>query len=89
MELTIATAISIISVTIAVVTFSLNRKDKSNKDTEDASYKRGLLDQQLKDIFSKLEKIERKLDNYDTEIDTKLEKALKQHIDQFHKRSAK
>lgn len=86
MELTIA--ISIISVTIAVSSFVLNRKDKSNKDVEDESYKRGILDQQLKDIMAKLEKIERKLDNYDTEIDNKLEKALKQHIDQFHKRSA-
>lgn len=84
MELTIAAAISIISVTFTIVNFVVNRKDKSNKDVEDESYKRGILDQQLKDIMAKLEKIERKLDNYDTEIDNKLEKALKQHIEQFH-----
>lgn len=89
MELTIAAAISIISVTLTIITFALNRKDKSNKDVEDESYKRGILDQQLKDIMAKLEKIERKLDNYDTEIDNKLEKALKQHIEQFHKRTTK
>lgn len=89
MELTIAAAISIISVTLTIITFALNRKDKSNKDVEDESYKRGILDQQLKDIMAKLEKIERKLDNYDNEIDTRLEKALKQHIDQYHRRSSK
>lgn len=89
MELTIATAISIISIIFVVMTFAFNRKDKSNKDTEEASYKRGMLDQQLKDILAKLEKIERKLDTYDTEIDTKLEKAIEQHIKQYHKRSTK
>lgn len=89
MELTIATGISILSITFAIITFALNRKDKSNKDVEDESYKRGQLDQQLKDIFAKLEKIERKLDTYDTEIDTKVEKAIKLHIEQYHKRSAK
>lgn len=89
MELTIATIISIISVTIAVASFALNRKDKSNKDVEEDSYKQGALDEKLKNIMEKLEKIERKLDNYDTEIDNKLEKAIKQHIEQFHKRSTK
>lgn len=89
MELTIATVISILSITFAIITFALNRKDKSNKDVEDENYRKGQVDQKLKDIFDKLEKIERKLDNYDTEIDTKLEKALKQHIDQYHKRGGK
>lgn len=89
MELTIAAVISILSITFTIITFALNRKDKSNKDVEDESYKRGILDQQLKDIMEKLEKIERKLDNYDNEIDMRLEKAMKQHIEQYHKRSAK
>lgn len=89
MELTIAAAISIISVTLTIITFALNRKDKSNKDVEEENYRKGQVDQKLKDIFDKLEKIERKLDNYDTEIDTKLEKAIKQHIEQYHKRSSK
>lgn len=89
MELTIAAAISIISVTLTIITFALNRKDKSNKDVEEENYRKGQVDQKLKDIFDKLEKIERKLDNYDTEIDTKLEKAIRQHIEQYHKRSSK
>lgn len=89
MEITVATIISVLSITFAIITFALNRKDKSNKDTEDASYKRGLLDQQLKDIIAKLDKIEKKLDNYDNEILIKIEKAINQHIEQYHKRSAK
>lgn len=89
MDLTLPVICTIISVTIGAITFALNRKDKSNKDTEDASYKRGLLDQQLKDIIAKLDKIEKKLDNYDNEILIKIEKAINQHIEQYHKRSAK
>lgn len=72
---------------LTILNFAFGRGDKSNKDTADNSYKQGMLDQQLKDIFAKLEKIERKLDDYDTEIDTKLEKAIKQHLEQYHKRS--
>ena len=89
MELTIAVVISILSITFTIITFALNRKDKSNQEVENSSYKRGQLDQKLKDIIEKLEKIERKLDNYDTEIDARIEKAMKLHIEQHHKRSSK
>lgn len=83
---------SILTIALAVLTilnFAFGRGDKSNKDTAEKNYKQGMLDQQLKDIFTKLEKIERKLDSYDTEIETKVEKAIKLHIEQYHKRSAK
>lgn len=74
---------------ITILSFAFGRGDKSNKDTADRNYRQGILDQQLKDIFTKLEKIERKLDAYDTEIDTRVEKAIKMHINEYHKRSAK
>lgn len=74
---------------LTILNFAFGRGDKSTKDTADRNYRQGILDQQLKDIFTKLEKIEKKLDNYDIEIDTKIEKTIKQHIEQYHKRSAK
>lgn len=72
---------------LTILNFAFGRGDKSNKDTADKNYRQGILDQQLKDIFTKLEKIERKLDTYDTEIDNKVEKAIKIHINQYHQRS--
>lgn len=80
----ISTIIAIISCVIAVSSFVLNRKDKSNENVEDSSYRQGVLDQQLKNIFEKLEKIERKLDTYDKELDEKIDKAIELHIQQYH-----
>lgn len=74
---------------LTILNFAFGRGDKSTKDTADRNYRQGILDQQLKDIFTKLEKIEKKLDNYDNEIETKIEKNIKLHIEQYHKRSAK
>lgn len=81
--------LTIVLAVITILNFAFGRGDKSNKDTADNSYKQGMLDQQLKDILAKLDKIERKLDTYDTEIDNKIEKCIKQHIEQYHKRGAK
>jgi len=71
MELTIALAISILSAVMTVVNFALNRKDKSNKDTKDDSYKWGKFDE--------------KLENIEKELDTKIEKAISLHVEAFHK----
>ena len=85
MELTIPLIISILGSIIAVVSLILNRKDKSNKDTEKESYKWGMIDAQIKQILNKLDKIDNKLDNYDKEIDEKIETALKHHIKEYHR----
>lgn len=86
MELTIPLIISILGSIIAVVSLILNRKDKSNKDTEKVSYKWGMIDAQIKQILNKLDKIDNKLDNYDKEIDEKIEIALEHHIKEYHKK---
>ena len=86
MELTIALVISIISVVITVSNFVLGRKDKSNKDVESESYKWGTIDQQIKQILNKLDKIDSKLDNYDKEIDERINIALEHHIKEYHER---
>ena len=80
----ISTIIAIVSCVIAVSSFALNRKDKSNESVEDSSYRQGVLDQQLKNIFEKLEKIERKLDTYDKELEERINKAIELHVQQYH-----
>lgn len=83
MEITLA--IAIIGCVISVSSFTLGRKDKSNKDNGDANYRQGQLDMQIKQILQKLEKIDKKLDSYDREIDEKIVNALKNHIAIYHK----
>lgn len=85
MELTIPLIISILGAIMSVVSLVLNRKDKSNKDTENTSYRQGQIDTQLKSILNKLEKIENKLDGYDNEIEEKISIALEHHINEWHK----
>ena len=84
-ELTFRLIISIISVVIAVSSFVLNRKDKSNDNVKDESYHLGQIDTKLKNIEIMLNKIENKLDTYDSEIDDRIEKAINNHIKEYHK----
>lgn len=89
MEITLAIIISIISVVIAVSSFVLNRKDKSNEKVEKFSYDRGRLDEALESIDKRLEKIEKKLDSYDNEIKSIVNEAMKNHIQIYHNKGGK
>lgn len=84
MELTIALAISIISVVITVINFSLNRKDKAVKDAKDLNI--GLIEYRLNELDKNVQKILDKLDNYESEIDVRIEKALEVHVKEYHKK---
>lgn len=86
MEINIATVISILSIVFCISTFVLNRKDKSNKDTKEDSYKWGQFDTKLDNIEKTLSKIENKLDGYDKEIDNRIDTAMKHHIQEYHKK---
>ena len=86
MELTIALAISIISCVISVSSFVVNRKDKSNQDTEKDSYKWGSIDEKLANIEKTLAKIEDKLDSYDKEVEEKIDIAIAHHVNEYHKK---
>jgi peptidoglycan hydrolase CwlO-like protein len=89
MELTIALAISIISVVITVSNFALSRKDKSNKDIKEEQKqfsKHDLIEYRLDKIEKQLEKILNKLDTFDKEVDDKIEQKIKFHIAQYHKK---
>lgn len=76
---------SSISIIFCISTFVLNRKDKSNSDTKQDSYKWGQIDAKLTNIEKTLAKIENKLDTYDKEIDEKIDIAIQHHIKECHK----
>lgn len=78
-------ALSILASVISVSSFVLNRKDKSNQDTEKDSYKWGSIDEKLSNIEKTLAKIEDKLDTYDKEVDEKIDVAFKHHINEYHR----
>lgn len=82
MEVTLA--IAIIGCVISVSSFALNRKDKSSKESGDSNYRQGQLDMQIKQILAKLEKIDKKLDTYDREIEERIKIAIENHIAIYH-----
>ena len=84
MEVTLA--IAIIGCVISVSSFALNRKDKSSKESGDSNYRQGQLDMQIKQILAKLEKIDKKLDTYDREIEERIKVALEHHIREYHQK---
>lgn len=81
----IALAISILGAVISVSTFVLNRKDKSNKDTKEDSYKWGQIDTKLSNIEKTLVKIEDKLDNFENETRKIAKEEIDKHELKYHK----
>lgn len=84
MELTIAVAISIISVIITVLNFAFSRKEKAVKDAKETNME--LINYRLDELDKNVQKILDKLDNYESETDDKIQKALKQHVEIYHKK---
>ena len=82
MELTIALVISIISVVITVINFALSRRDKAVKDAKELNI--GLIEYRLNELDKNVQKILDKLDNYDNEIDLRIEKAIEIHVKEYH-----
>ena len=85
MELTIALAISILSIIFTILNFVNGRKDKSVKEGREEASKQSLIEYRLDELAKKVDKILDKLDFYDSEIDCKIEKSIKMHINQYHK----
>ena len=89
MELTVALAISIISVVITVANFALNRKDKAVKDKEEQDKESGnqmLIDYRLNKVEEKLDKILNILDGYDEVVKKQVDDAIKHHIEIYHRK---
>ena len=86
MEITLV--ISIIGVVISVSAFIMARKDKSNSDVKEEQKefsKHDLMNYRLEKFEENFEKILKKLDFYDREIDDKVNKAIENHIAIYHK----
>lgn len=77
-------AIAIIGSVISVTTFFDNKKTKSNKDIAKEQYEKGKLDSTLSNIMQKLDKIEAKLDTFDSDIENRIKEALDHHIKEYH-----
>ena len=73
--------VAIIGCVIGVLSFFFGRKEKG----EASSYKMGQIDEKLATISNQIEKLSQKLDNYDMEIDSRIEKAIEIHIQTYHK----
>lgn len=86
MELTIALIISILSIVFTILSFAFGRKDKAKKESAEEASKQSLIEYRLDELSKKVDKILDKLDFYDTEIDAKIEKAMKNHVAQYHNR---
>lgn len=87
MEISLPIAISIISVTIAILSFVFSRKDKATKQAKEETTqyaKHDLIEYRLNKIEQQLEKILSKLDSYDKEIEIRIKEALKHHINEYH-----
>ena len=84
MELTIALALSILGSVISVTSFVLTRRDKAVQNAKETNME--LINYRLNELDKNVQKILDKLDNYEHEIDIRIEKAINQHIDLYHKK---
>lgn len=82
MEITIALALSILGSVISVSSFVLTRRDKAVKDAKETNME--LINYRLNELDKNVQKILDKLDNYENEIDNRIDKAMEQHIKMFH-----
>lgn len=82
----ITLTIAIIGSVLSVITFFDNKNNKSNTEVGKEQYEKGKLDQQLKTILDKLDKIDKKFDVYDKEISERIEAALAHHVREYHRK---
>lgn len=81
----ISLGISIISIVFCISTFVRNGNKEIKRDSIEEASKWGRLEERLNNLEKQIDKVLSKLDGYDKEIDVKIEKALEQHIETWHK----
>lgn len=87
--ITLALAISILGIALNVFNFYYSRKKEtiSNiKEQDKESSNQQLIDYRLTQVEKKLDKIIDILDNYDKEIDARIETAMARHVELYHKK---
>jgi len=78
----ISCIIAVIGSVLGVATFVLNRKDKAVKDAKEMNTE--LINFRLDKLDENVQKILDKMDKNENETDSKIEKAMKQHIEMYH-----
>lgn len=78
--------ISCVSIIISIITFIKNSNKDVKQDTSKDSYKWGQIDEKLSNLEKQVNKILDKLDTFELEIDTKIEKAMEAHIKEYHEK---
>ena len=89
MEITLAIAISIVSVVITVINFALTRKDKAVKDVKEdhrelIEYQVKELKEDLKNIASDVKDVKKMLDNYKDTFRSMIKNAMDEHVKIYH-----
>ena len=80
----ISLGISIISIIFCIATFVRTGNKDVKEDTSKDSYKWGQLDAKLSNLEKQVDKILLKLDTFEIEVDTKIQKAIENHEKQYH-----
>lgn len=70
----------VLSFVVALTTSKRNTQEDSTKE----GYQLGILTQKLNDIDNKLEKIERRLDNYSRDIEKIVHEEIEKHVLEYH-----
>lgn len=70
----------VLSFVVALTTSKRN----TQQDSEKEGYQLGILTQKLNDIDNKLEKIERRLDNYSRDIEKIVHEEIEKHVLEYH-----
>lgn len=83
MGTTIALGLSVLGSVISVTTFALNRRDKAVSDTKENNYE--LIKYQVSEIKEDVKAILSKLDKFDEDIDNRIDKAIKLHVEVYHR----
>lgn len=86
--ITIALVISILGIVLNVFNFYYSRKKETItnvKEQDKESSNQQLIDYRLTQVEKKLDKILDILDNYDKEIDERVDKALIKHVEIYHR----
>ena len=80
----ISLGISIISIIFCIAAFVRTGNKDVKEDTSKDSYKWGQLDAKLSNLEKQVDKILLKLDTFEIEVDTKIQKAIENHEKQYH-----
>lgn len=81
----ITTIISILAVTLSVLTFFFNRKDKSNNEVKQEAGEQSLIKYRLDELDKKVDKILNKLELQENETKNIVHEEMEKHLLKYHK----